>query len=218
MHPLYSEFISTLDSLDKEKGLQLVLGKLDSRELDIVTLYNEILTPAQYEDLAKKAKEGNCIWQEHIRTSIVRTIIECCYPYVIRERDHKYVSAWKGKVVVVCPPEELHEIGARMVADYFTLCGFRVLFIGANTPQNDILNGIQYLRPEYVAVSVTSYFNLLATKNAIRKIMDLRDTLSFQVILGGQACRSNPAACNQTGADMILESFEDIRSLSERQK
>jgi hypothetical protein len=89
MHPLYSDFISSLDRLEKEQCVKLVLAKLSSYEIDIVSLYNDILTPAQYEDLCKKGNSADCIWQEHVRTSIIRTIIECCYPHVIKERDHK---------------------------------------------------------------------------------------------------------------------------------
>jgi MerR family transcriptional regulator, light-induced transcriptional regulator len=218
MHPFYLEFKGMLDRLDKEQCVNYVLDKIAGYEIDIVTLYKEILTPVQYEDLCKKGKNDDCIWQEHVRTSIIRTIIECCYPYVIKERDHKYVSILKSRAVVVCPTEELHEIGPRMIADYFTLCGFNVLFIGANTPQKDILNGIKYFVPEFVAISITNYYNLLAGRNTVQQITEIKGSLSFKVILGGQACRTNPAACAQMGADMILDSFEDIRSLSRGQK
>jgi MerR family transcriptional regulator, light-induced transcriptional regulator len=215
MHPFYAEFISYLDRLEKEPCVKSILARLDSHEIDILSLYGEILTPAQYTDLSKEDSQ-DCIWQEHVRTSIIRTIIECCYPHVIHERDHKYVSVLKEKVVVLCPPEELHEIGARMVADYFTLCGYSVVFIGANTPQADILNGIKYIRPEYVAISITNYFNLLATRNVIGKILEFKDRQSFKVVLGGQACRNNPQAAARMGADLILDSFADIQSLAKR--
>jgi MerR family transcriptional regulator, light-induced transcriptional regulator len=213
MHPLYQEFIGMLNRLDKEQCVSYILERLAGHEIDIVKLYNEILTPAQYENLCKDGKADDCIWQEHVRTSIIRTIIECCYPYVIRERDHKYVSTLKSKVVVVCPAEELHEIGARMIADYFTLCGFNVGFIGANTPQKDILAGIKYSHPEFVAISITNYYNLMAARNTVQMIAELKSTIPFKIILGGQACRANPAACGQIGVDMVLDSFEDIRRL-----
>ncbi|MBN1191419.1 MAG: cobalamin B12-binding domain-containing protein [Dehalococcoidales bacterium] len=207
-----------LDRLDREQCVSFITGKLAGHEIDIVELYQEILTPAQYEDLCKDGHANDCIWQEHVRTSIIRTIIECCYPYVLKERDHKYVSTLKSKVFVVCPTEELHEIGARMIADYFTLCGYNVLFIGANTPQKDILHGIKYFSPEFVAISITNYYNLMAARNTVQRITGLKGVIPFKVILGGQACRNNPAACGQMGADMILDTFDDIRSLAGRQE
>jgi MerR family transcriptional regulator, light-induced transcriptional regulator len=215
MHPFYTEFIGYLDQEDKEKSVRWILGKIQDNSIEVVTLYNQILTPALNVAFCKSDQKEICIWEEHIRTSIIRTIIECCYPYVIQERDEKYHSAHKGKTLVVCPPGELHEIGARMIADFFILCGFRVVFVGANTPQDDIINAIKYEKPEFVAISITNYFNLVETRTMIQRISDLKSSLTFKVILGGQACQGNPAACRQFNPDLILHSFEDIKRLSE---
>jgi methanogenic corrinoid protein MtbC1 len=117
--------------------------------------------------------------------------------------------------MVVCPPGELHEIGARLVADYFTLCGFKADFIGANTPLEDIVESIRAIQPRFLAISVTNYFNLVATRAAVEKIMGLKNQFSFQVIMGGLACQENPVPCQQMCSDRLLNSFEDIRKLAE---
>jgi MerR family transcriptional regulator, light-induced transcriptional regulator len=213
MHPFYQEFLSAFDQRDKVKCVRLVLAKLESQALDVVTLYDEILTPAQSAKLCRADQKEICVWEEHVRTSIVRTIIECCFPYVIKERAAKYGSFDKGKAVVLCPPEELHEIGARMVADFFMLCGFDTVFIGANTPQAEIVNAIRYGQPRYAAISITNCYNLVAASDVVKEIMGLKAAIPFQIILGGQACKSNPEACRQLGADLILETFEDIQRL-----
>jgi methanogenic corrinoid protein MtbC1 len=215
MHPLYNEFLSYLDNKDKEKCVQFAVSNLTNGVLDVVTLYEEILTPALYSKFGGPDQKDIIIWEEHVRTSIVRTIIECCYPYVIKERDEKYKSRPKDKVVVLCPPEELHEIGARMVADFFTLCGYNITFVGANTPRDDIVNAIKYFQPEYIAISITNAFNLVTARKVVKRIVELEDSLKFKVILGGQACKNNPETCREMGVDLILNSFEDIRGLSE---
>ena len=213
MHPNYDEFISYLNAEDKEKCVQFIISSLQKQAIDILTLYNEILTPAMYADFCKEEEKEICIWKEHIRTSIVRTIIECGYPYIIKERDKKYGYSSKGKVVVICPPEELHELGARMVTDFFTLCGFNVTFTGANTPQDNVINAIKYIDPAYIAISITNYYNLVATRRLIMKIREMKGSASFQIILGGQACRCNPETCQKMGADMILHTFKEIEKL-----
>jgi methanogenic corrinoid protein MtbC1 len=134
------------------------------------------------------------------------------------ERDKKFHSLSKGKTLVICPPGELHEIGARMVADFFTLCGHPVIFVGANVPQDDIVNAIKYEKPLFVAISITNYFNLVETRAIIQKIAALKSSLAFKVILGGQACRANPAACQQFSPDLIINTFEEIQRLSESEK
>jgi methanogenic corrinoid protein MtbC1 len=214
MHPLYDEFISYLDAEDKERSVQFVLSHLQDKSIDVPALYNEILTPAMYADFCPEAEREICVWKEHIRTSIVRTIIECAYPYIIEERNKKHGPKPRGKAVVVCPPEELHELGARMVTDFFTLIGFSVTFVGANTPQDDIINAIKYVKPDYVAVSITDYYNLVATRRLVMKIREMIKGTSFRLILGGQACRENPGACDELGADMVLQTFEEIKKLT----
>ncbi len=214
MDSFYGEFLSLLDEGNKERCVDLCLSKLSDKMLDVVTLYQDILAPALREKFCRSRDEEMCIWQEHIRTSIVRTIIECCYPLLLRERDEKYPSAKKGKVVVLCPPDETHEIGARMVTDFFLLNSYDVTFIGASTPVSEIIGAITHFKPQYVAISITNVFNLIATAKAVSEILDLKKTLDFDVILGGQACKHNPTTCQEMKVDMILDTFDDIQKLA----
>lgn len=215
MHPLFNEFIAYLDRHDKDKCVQLVTTNLADGTVDIVSLYEEIITPAQHAGTNSFSLMPISIWEEHARTSIIRTVVECCYPFVVRERDTKFRSSFRGRVIVVCPPGELHEIGARLVADYFTLCGFKADFIGANTPLEDIVESIRAIQPRFVAISVTNYFNLVTTRSAVEKILSLKNELNFQLILGGQACQDNLLTCQQMGSARLLHSFADIRKLAQ---
>lgn len=217
MYPFYREFISYLDKKDREKCVNSVVLKLSNHEIDIITLYYEILSPALRERFCNNKKRAICVWEEHVRSSIVRTVIECCYPYVIKERNEKYGAPSRGSAIVVCPTEEYHEIGARMIADFFTLNGFDSYFIGANTPQDDILQAIDYVKPVYIAISTTNYYNLVAARNTIGKIREIKRTTraSFKIIVGGLAFQQNPSVFREMGADMLLDTFEDIRNLAE---
>jgi methanogenic corrinoid protein MtbC1 len=216
MHLLYEEFVSYLDNKDRQKCVEFILSKLDSSELDIVTLYEEILTPSLREEFCQD-KQKICIWEEHVRSSIIRTVIECCYPYIVKERDNKYRAVVKGRVVVACPTGELHEIGARMVTDFFTLCGLEATFVGANTPRDEILDAVGYIKPIYLAISVSNYYNLLAARKTIQKTGEISKTLGhdLKVIVGGYAFEQNPCTCDDVGADLLLRTFEDIERLSE---
>jgi MerR family transcriptional regulator, light-induced transcriptional regulator len=216
INPLYDEFITYLEGQEKERCVLWVMSHLEKKILDIVQLYNEIITPAQYAVICRSEQKEICVWEEHVRTAIIRTIIECCYPYVIRERNEIYASTYQGKIVILCPPGEFHEIGARMAADFFSLCGFQVLFVGANTPLDDILNVIKYSQPKYVGISVTNQYNLIEAREGIVKILELKKEVPFfKLILGGQACRRNHEACRKLGVDLILDTFIDIKSLTE---
>jgi MerR family transcriptional regulator, light-induced transcriptional regulator len=216
MHPAYKEFIEHLQQADKKWCVDRIQQMLSTGKIDITTLYDEVLTPALNGVELSPVDEGLRVWKEHERTAIVRTIIENCYPYVMKEREKRSGAAVGEKVVIFCPTEELHEIGARMVADFFTLCGYEVTFIGANTPLGDILVGIGSVKPKYVALSVTNHYNLVAAGKAIESIIKLRkDTgLEFKIIVGGRAFERNRELVGQMGADLFLSTLEDISKLT----
>jgi MerR family transcriptional regulator, light-induced transcriptional regulator len=215
MLSLYEQFRSYLDQENKYECINIALAELSNGKIDIVTLYNEILTPALRDKYYSASSKEIGIWEEHVRTSIIRTVIECCYPHVIDERNNKYRAAIKGRVIVVCPTEELHEIGARMVSDFFTLCGFDTIFVGANTPQIEIIEAIEHIKPRYVAVSVTCYYNLVAASRTVKSIVNIRNRtgLEFTVITGGYAFKKNPQMTDKMGADLLLDTFDDIKNL-----
>ena len=183
--------------------------------MDVRTLYDEILRPAAIGRPFEKSEEGICIWKEHVRTSIIRTIIECSSRFVYKERKAKFGETKGETVVVVCPTEELHELGAKMVADFFTLCGYDVTFVGANTPQSQVLAGIGYVVPAYVAISVTNHYNLVAARKLVDNMKTLRTSkgLSFKIIVGGSAFERNPELAKEIGADQHLHGFDDIKAL-----
>lgn len=211
MREFYEEFISYLEEENKEKAVRLVLDKLNSEEISIVDLYNKVLSPSLNNMECKLEDKKICIWREHVRSSIIRTIIECCYPYVIKEKSKKINNL---KVVIVCPSEEYHEIGARMAADFFTLCGFNTTFVGSNTPKEDFLAAMHVVNPDYVVISVTNYYNLVSAKRAIEKIKNESDFKGV-ILVGGYAFKNNMDAVRKVGAEKYIDSFEDIQKLLE---
>ena len=217
MYPFYEEFIQYLDLGDRAQCVELVTAKLSKNKIDMVTLYEEILGPSLKERFCRDEQREICIWEEHVRTSIVRTVIECCYLYVVSARNEKHGSASKGGAIVACPAEEYHEIGARMVADFFTLCGFDGIFIGANTPREDILEAIKYVKPKYVGISVSNSYNLVAARRTVVQIAEIRKQadLEYKIIAGGQAFVQNPCACDDAGVDLLIQTFEDLKKLPE---
>ena len=193
--------------------MDFAMSALSSGKVDVVTLYTELLERSLNE-MRCGEDEATCIWREHVRSSIVRAVIECSYPYVARERDSKYGGSGGTRVIVVCPTEELHEIGARMVADFFTLAGYDSVFIGANTPMSVIMSAVSKIRPDMVALSVTNYYNLFAAKTAISSIR-AHGPASLRIVVGGGALKDRTEGKCDLGADIQISSFEDIRRLRE---
>jgi MerR family transcriptional regulator, light-induced transcriptional regulator len=215
--PGYDAFRPLIDAEDKEGCVSFALSFLESTNLDIATLYEMVLAPAAREQHCTIRERPLCIWEEHVRTSIIRTVIECCYPQLMRARRALSGDKTRGPAVIVCPTEEYHELGARMAADFFTLCGFDVTFVGANTPQHEILEAVGFLHPVFAGVSVTSPYNLIAARRTIQQLVTLRRNTSgqYRIVAGGRAFGTNEAMARSLGADLVVQTYDDIRRISE---
>jgi methanogenic corrinoid protein MtbC1 len=201
---------------DRAACVEAAVGALAAGEVDVPTLYQEVLAPALNEADYGPGPSEVRIWQEHIRSAIVRTVVENCATFVARERAARG-RAGGPPVVVYCPPEELHEIGARMVADFFEIAGFEVAFVGANTPRSEATAAIRLVRPALVAVSVSTTYALTLAKRSVADLRALRERegLSFRIVVGGHAFANNPQVGRAMGADLLLATFEDIARLRE---
>lgn len=210
MNMYYEGFLKMLEEEDKQGCVEFVLKRLESGDIDVVTLYTQILEPSLNNMTCKLNEKNICVWKEHVRTSIVRTILECSYPYILREKSKNNVISKNERIAVVCPPEEYHEIGAIMAANFFILNGFDTLYVGSNTPKKDFIEAINYIKPDYVAISVTNYYNLVAAKNIIQEV---KNTAKYpvEILVGGYAFNCNPDIYKQIGADKLLKTYEDIK-------
>ena len=213
MHQIYGEFLEYLDNEDKENCINLITSKLDKKELDIPTLYKEILEPSLNAFYCDAEEEKMCIWKEHIRTSIIRTIIEICYLYILKERKEKGVKLLNQNILIGCPAEEYHDTGAKMIADIFTLYGFNAIFVGANTPREEIRDAINLLKPKFIGISVTISYNLVEAEKAISLIKQHTE-FDGKIVVGGQAFQNNPDNYKKIGADILIRNFNEIEKLA----
>ena len=99
MHPLYQEFIKYIDAEDKEKSVQFIIDKLTKKEINVVQVYHDFLAPALNVPFCVEGDEA-CIWKEHVRTSIIRTIQENCYPFILKEIKEKAISKKNKKIII----------------------------------------------------------------------------------------------------------------------
>lgn len=206
MNEIYNEFIQYLTKQDKENCVKYILKCLDEKKVTIVELYEDILTKSLNSIGCEIDNEKVCIWKEHVRSSIIRTIIENCYKYVLLEVQNKI----NKKVFVMCPDGETHELGARIVADYFTMKGLDTVYVGSSTPKAEFIDVINYIKPDYIALSVTNYFNLVEAKKVINEIRN-KDK-KVKIIVGGNAFK-NRDNINEFKADYLLNSYKDIDNI-----
>ena len=111
------------------------------------------------------------------------------------------------RAIITCVPDELHDIGALMIANLCDVAGWKVMLLGANTPAADLLSLVAERQPDMLGLSVTEPTNL----RQLEEIATLAGTKfpSLEILIGGQAlehtevgvrCRNN-----------LLARFQHIR-------
>ncbi len=143
-----------------------------------------------YEDLVRRSLYAvGDLWErgqisvatEHLATAISESLLNLTYPRL-------FAQPRNGKsAVVTCVPNEVHQIGGKMVADVFELNGWRGYFLGANTPVGDVIELVREKRPTVVALSVATSFGLAAVIGAATEIRAAFPDVP--ILVGGQAFR-----------------------------
>lgn len=214
MNNFYNNFLEVLRKEDKEEAFNYAMNLM--KEISVIELYENILAPSLnsvVDEFGDDFKE--LIWREHVRSGIVKTIVENSYSFVLKERE-KIGIKHDENIIVLCPKFEEHEIGARMVADFFTIVGYNTTHIGANTPEITLSLAVEHLTPKYISISVTNYYNLIEAKRAIDKLRE-KNNFKGKIILGGNAFSSDPEVYKRIGGDYLLYNFNEILQLSKEE-
>lgn len=205
----YQLFMQYLKEENKQKAVDYAYQLLKNQEVTIEDLYLKLLAPSLSAFTCDHEDADVCIWKEHFRTSVIRTILEISYVFIL-ERLEK-VKKIEKKVVVLTPAFEYHEIGAIINTHFLLLEGFDASYIGANTPKSEIISAIRTYHPDFVALSVTNPYNLVITKQTTDEIK--RFFPEVKIILGGQAFK-NQHALSTINYDYMLQSLDDLKQFA----
>lgn len=224
------QFNNLLSMKNKSACVGLVKQVMDHKTLTIPQLYEEVLAPSLSSIAGNNIEQQMNIWEEHVQSSIVRTIVEMCYPYVLEvsmeEREDQAkdsLTTGSGEVIkpiaiVLCPEEEYHELGARMTTDFLTLLGFDAFFIGANTPKEEVYKAVEALRPRIICISVTNFYHLFKAEAMIvelRKKGSALDMRNVSIVVGGYAVEHTSNTKQSLHADYFVRSYADLKKIKE---
>ena len=144
--PLIGElekFLLAIDRAAFEKRLNEILALLP---FDVV--FQRVLVPLQI-------RIGELWFDEKIGVAVEH--------YVTTQVKQKQFAAMNmtssqngPKIVIACPPWELHEIGAQMVAYHCSTLGCQAILLGANLPLEDLIHFCTNTNPDGLALSFTT--------------------------------------------------------------
>lgn len=140
---------------DRDTAIALALDAVAGELLTIPQLYALVLSPLMALTGARWQRGEETVWEEHYTTAVVRTIVESLHAEVVA----RALPPTGRTVVLACPAEEYHDLGLRMLADRFQLAGYRVHFLGAAVPQEELVSAVKELGADTVLLSASTHYH-----------------------------------------------------------
>ena len=104
-------------------------------------IYLQVFQRSQYEIGRLWQMNKLTMAQEHYCSAATQLIMSLLYPRIF---DTKKIGA---RLVAACVQGDLHEIGLRIVSDFFEIEGWDTFYLGANTPTSGILDTLRNVAP-----------------------------------------------------------------------
>ena len=164
--------------------------------LSIRNLYLNVFQPVQHEVGRLWLINKVSVTEEHFCTAATQTIMSDLYPQIIASRRC-------GKTLVAaCVGSELHEIGMRMVADFFEMEGWDTYYLGAGIPHDQLLSAIEQRKPDLVALSATMTYHVAKVQELISAIRSAFAATTPRIMVGGLPFNMDTGLWRTVGADV----------------
>ncbi len=193
LYDLSQRYLRALLDGQRHEASQLIQRSVEDG-VSVRDIYLYVFQRTQYEVGRLWQINQVSVAQEHYCTAATQFIMSQLYPYIFSTRKN-------GRVLVgTCVAGDLHEIGVRMVSDFFEMEGWDTFYLGANTPTPDLVRTLVDRRADVLAVSATMSFHVRAVTGLIAAVRaEMGD--SIKVLVGGYPFNIDPDLWRRIGAD-----------------
>lgn len=174
-------------------------------------LYVELVQPSQYQ-VGEMWEDGRIsVAVEHLATATNSYVASTCYAPLAR------ASSGGPKALIACVPDEMHQLGPRLLADLLECDGWDVAFYGASMPLRDLLEAIELREPAFVGLSSALVMHLGSVRRTVEAIKCELGSSAPPVVVGGNAFRGDAGLWRKVGADLYApdasHAVEAVRGL-----
>lgn len=198
LHGLATRYLEALLQGDRHAACRLVLDAIE-RGTSVKDIYINVFQRCQYEIGRLWYTNRISVAQEHFCSAATQMIMSQLYPHIFA------TEKIGRRFVAACVGGELHEIGIRMVADFFEMDGWDTYYLGANTPASGIMEAVEARKADVLGLSATLAFHVKLLREIIGQVKESPMSHSFYILVGGYALRSSPGLWQRIGADGFAE-------------
>lgn len=202
-------YLDLLLDANRREALEVIIGLVEEG-VPVRTIYLEVLQPVQLE-VGRLWQSGSLsVAQEHYVTAATQLAMAQLYRYIFTG------EAKDRTLVVACVSGELHEIGARMVADLFEMSGWDSYYLGANTPAESVVSSVESANADMLAISATMTFHVSRVAEIISLARNRLGASCPPIIVGGYPFNVAPNLWRRIGADGHAEDAQEAVTLGDQ--
>ncbi|WP_437821129.1 cobalamin B12-binding domain-containing protein [Sorangium sp. So ce1078] len=186
-----------LDALlqgDRRRALEVIREAIEA-SAPIKDIYIHILQPCQYEVGRLWQLHQLSTAEEHYCTAVTQMILSQLYPLVFN------ADRAGRRLVATAVDGNLHEIGARFVADFFEMEGWDTFYLGASTPAQAVIDEVVHRKADVLAVSAMLGEHLASVGDLVTAVRADDRCRNVVVLVGGQPFCVVHDLWRQLGAD-----------------
>lgn len=206
---LLEEYLQLLLNGDRHLAGKMIIEAVDNG-ISVKDIYLHVFQNSLYEIGRLWQENKITVAQEHYCTAATQMIMSQLYPYITRNKK-------SGRVIVATSvSRELHEIGVRMVADFFEMDGWNTFYLGANTPTESIVKTIINNKADLLLLSTTISSHIGELKDLIKNVRKCNECVVPKIIVGGYPFKVDKDLWKKVGADGQADDAETAVELADK--
>jgi len=191
---LARQYLRLLLGGERHAAGRLILEAVDSG-VPVKEVYLHVFQASQREIGRLWQTNRLTVAQEHYCTAATQLIMAQLYPRIFR-------TVRNGRrLVATSIAGELHEIGGRIVADFFEMEGWDTYYLGANSPTPAVVQALLERKAHVLAVSATMTFHIRAVEELVAAIRGSEELRAVKIMVGGYPFNVEPELWRRVGAD-----------------
>jgi methanogenic corrinoid protein MtbC1 len=193
---LAKDYLNALMLLDSRGAIRVIADALLRSDIDVRAICCDVLEPVQH--------EIGRLWQlnlisvavEHFCSSVTQQLIAQFATFRRANPD-----PGRKRIVAMCAPGELHEIGLRAITEVLSLDGWNIIHLGANTPAVAAVQMCIDQKAEVILVSATLPPHVAGVMQVVHLVRAAPELSGARVYVGGRVFAGRPELWRMTGAD-----------------
>lgn len=205
-HKLMLQYLEAVLASDLNAAHGLIIEHAEAG-VPVIQLYDQVVQPAM-SMIGEMWHRGEItVADEHFATACTQSLLGVLRSYF------KKTSPRAATVVTAGVSGDFHDVGLRMIADCFEMDGWRALSLGANMPAKDIVDFLNRLPADLLALSVSTSLFVRQAGELIEAVRVARPASDLKIIVGGSPFDLVPDLWEEIGADGCAHNATDAVAL-----